>query len=46
MMFVRGSRDVLIAATALVCGMTVVTRNIADFIPAGVFLINPWEKSV
>ena len=41
----RGERDALIAATALVHGMTVVTRNIADFEPTGVSLINPWEAS-
>jgi predicted nucleic acid-binding protein len=34
--------DALIAATALVHGLTVVTRNIADFKPAGVGLIDPW----
>ena len=39
----RGERDALIAATALVHGMTVVTRNIADFKPTGVPLVNPWE---
>lgn len=39
----RGERDALIAATALVHGMTVVTRNTADFAPTGVPLINPWE---
>ncbi len=39
----RGERDALIAATALVHGMTVVTRNLADFKPTGVPLINPWE---
>ena len=39
----RGERDALIAATALVHGMTVVTRNTADFKPTGVALINPWE---
>lgn len=38
----RGERDTLIAATALTHGMTVVTRNIADFQPTGVPLINPW----
>jgi toxin FitB len=38
----RGERDALIAATALVHGMTVVTRNVADFQPTGVTLINPW----
>jgi toxin FitB len=39
----RGERDALIAATALVHGMTVATRNVADFKPTGVPLINPWE---
>ena len=38
----RGERDALIAATALVHGMSVVTRNVADFQPTGVTLINPW----
>jgi len=32
----RSERDALIAATALVHGMTVVTRNVADFTPTGV----------
>ncbi len=41
----RGERDALIAATALVHGMTVVTRNVADFRPTGVALINPWDAS-
>lgn len=41
----RGERDALIAATALVHGMTVVTRNVADFQHTGVALINPWEVS-
>jgi toxin FitB len=41
----RGERDALIAATALVHGMTVVTRNVADFESTGVPLINPWEES-
>ena len=35
-------RDALIAATALVQGMTVVTRNVADFIATGVPIFNPW----
>ena len=39
----RGERDALIAATALVHGMTVVTRNVADFEPTGVKILNPWE---
>ena len=41
----REGRDALIAATALVHGMTVVTRNVADFKPTGVSLFNPWEGS-
>ncbi len=36
-------RDALIAATALVHGMMVVTRNAADFKSTGVTVINPWE---
>ena len=39
----RGERDALIAATALVHGMTVITRNTADFEAMGVALYNPWE---
>ena len=38
----RPVRDGLIAATALVHGMTVVTRNVADFEPMGVQILNPW----
>ena len=38
----RPYRDGLIAATALVYGMTLVTRNVADFEPMGVTLLNPW----
>jgi predicted nucleic acid-binding protein len=36
-------RDALIAATALVHGMTVVTRNVKDFEATGVSILNPWE---
>ncbi len=36
--------DAQIAATALVEGATVATRNIRDFTPAGVGLVDPWEK--
>ncbi|VXC62485.1 Ribonuclease VapC [Oceanicaulis sp. 350] len=39
----RSERDALIAATALEHGMSIVTRNVKDFIPTGVPLINPWE---
>ncbi|AAW59620.1 type II toxin-antitoxin system VapC family toxin [Gluconobacter oxydans] len=36
-------RDTLIAATGLVHGMTVVTRNTDDFRYSGVPLLNPWK---
>ena len=39
----RAERDVLIAATALVHGMTVLTRILADFKATGVPLLNPWD---
>ncbi|MDT4834174.1 Toxin FitB [compost metagenome] len=39
----RAERDALIAATAMVHGMTVATRNLVDFTPTGVALVNPWE---
>jgi predicted nucleic acid-binding protein len=38
----RSDRDALIAATALVHGLTVATRNVADFEGMGVNLLNPW----
>jgi hypothetical protein len=38
-------RDSLIAATALVHGMTVATRNVSDFEMSGVKLLNPWHWS-
>jgi toxin FitB len=38
----RSDRDAYIAATALVHGLTVVTRNTHDFEPTGVKLFNPW----
>lgn len=41
----RGERDALIAATALVHGMTVATRNVADFETTGVAIVNPWAGS-
>jgi predicted nucleic acid-binding protein len=40
----RSDRDAIIAATALVHGMTVVTRNIDDFEPTGVEILNPWNS--
>ena len=39
----RGERDALIAATALVHGMTMVTRNVADFKGTGATILNPWQ---
>jgi predicted nucleic acid-binding protein len=38
----RPERDALLAATALVHGMTVVTRNTRDFAAMGVAVLNPW----
>ena len=38
----RPERDALIAATAKTHGLTVVTRNTADFEPMGVVMLNPW----
>ncbi len=42
----RADRDALIAATALAHGMTVVTRNVADFEPTGVEIHNPWNSAL
>ncbi len=39
----RAERDALIAATAMVHGLMIVTRNVTDFEPVGVALLNPWE---
>jgi len=39
----KSERDALIAATALVHGMTVVTRNVMDFEATGVAILNPFE---
>ncbi len=39
----RNEVDALIAATALVHGLTVVTRNVRDFEGAGVVVIDPWQ---
>jgi predicted nucleic acid-binding protein len=41
----RSDRDALIAATGLVHNMTVVTRNVADFKPTGVQILNPWDDA-
>jgi predicted nucleic acid-binding protein len=39
----RPVRDSLVAATALVHGMSVVTRNVGDFVPMGLDVIDPWH---
>lgn len=39
----RPQRDSLIATTALVHRLVVVTRNTRDFEPMGVALLNPWS---
>ena len=38
----KSERDAMIAATAIVHQMTIVTRNIQDFEQTGVKLLNPW----
>ena len=37
-----GKADALIAATAIVHGMAVITRNVADFETTGAEIIDPW----
>lgn len=41
----KNERDALIAATALIHKMAVVTRNVGDFTSTGVTLVNPWDHS-
>lgn len=41
----RGDIDGLIAATAIVHDLIVVTRNVADFADTGAAVVNPWERS-
>ncbi|GAA0637827.1 type II toxin-antitoxin system VapC family toxin [Bifidobacterium pullorum] len=38
------TQDVMIAAIALACDATLVTRNVKDFEHTGVKLFNPWER--
>jgi predicted nucleic acid-binding protein len=37
------SVDLLIAATAMVHDLVVVTRNVKDFTPTGIEIVNPWD---
>ena len=39
----HGGEDIMIAATALDRGMTIITRNIRDFAPLGVKIENPFS---
>lgn len=39
----RHERDALLAATALAHGLTMATRNVRDFAPTGVPVVNPWS---
>ena len=39
------TKDAMIAATAVVHGLTVVTRNVRDFERTGVALVNPFPQS-
>ena len=41
----RSDRDALIAATALVHGMTVATRNVSHFQTMGVAIVDPWATT-
>lgn len=41
----RGEADGLIAATALVHDLVVVTRNVSDFDDTGVTVVDPWARA-
>ncbi len=40
----RNIADALIAATAIVHNLTLVTRNVTDFSDLPIKLINPWDR--
>jgi len=42
----KSERDAWIAATGLVHDLTIVTRNVADFIGIGVTVLDPWTFKV
>ncbi len=42
----RSDRDAILAATALVHGMKMVTRNVKDFTPTGIEILNPWNYKI
>lgn len=39
----RNEADALVAATALVHGLTVVTRNVRGFEGMGIIVLDPWQ---
>lgn len=41
----RPLRDGLLAATALVHALVMVTRHASDFLPMGVKVLNPWKEA-
>jgi predicted nucleic acid-binding protein len=39
----NASADLMLAATALQHGLTIATRNVSDFTPTGVAVVNPFD---
>jgi len=39
-----GVMDAFVAATAMVHGLTLVTRNVSDFQVTGIPMVNPWSE--
>jgi len=42
----RSERDAMIAATGIIHNMTIVTRNLKDFLGTGVKLYDPWSDDI